>query len=315
MFPNKILFLLVGSFFFIGANIIFIIIFVKILLYVTRIRTKFWEEAKDYLGSLPHRNLNAIVNDLANKKKVNRKNYNMSFSQVTIDTNLNNEIRNGFSILILYDHNVDRKVLVGKILSNFFIDNNTVIFDRDYINYICGCEPAFIINDYLKDFVKNNTINTEPNIRCFSNKIYYIDAYYQNFSFRESLFRKRTRVLNERDTYNIIKAKNLGNIHSATVESYGKILDSIEDTSGRPPLCVIYDTLSSLKDTCETEHIIPYFTHCLVAEKQYKMITLILERINANEEYVKTLKYLADAVIEYTVDEKGILNGKLHKKV
>lgn len=313
-------------FVYIISIIVFILLLLRISLYVRKIRTNLIEELIDCISGffkniksiLLNKKMKVIIKDLEKKTRVDRDKYNIIIPQIKHDTGSDVKIEekfeidkysDGLSFLILYDYTVNREKLIGSILSNYLINKSESV-KKEFINYICADKPSFIINDYLINYVKNSlNMTIEPS--CFSNKIFYIDAYSKNFSFKETLFKNKSKIFESINNFNVIPAKSLGDIHSATVKSYKKILNNVDKASVQPALCVVYDTLTSM---CDPDHLLGYFTHCLVAEKQYKMITFIFEKNDVNKEYIDKLKYLVDYVVIYKSDKKGNISGTIEKR-
>jgi KaiC/GvpD/RAD55 family RecA-like ATPase len=208
-----------------------------------------------------------------------------------------NIIKNGYSFLFIGNN----KINISDLALQLLLDG---INNRETANYICVDKHPSQVWEKAKKIKSDITESNKD--------IIFIDAYTPNYGFDDEILADRLEKI-KADGVEVVKGKTIAGVHSATGAAF-RIIKKYEKEEKRKetrrPHRMVYDSLSTLEDASSMEQIKIFFNHCIPAEKNYKMITFIVEYEESNKEILTTIKRLVDGIIEF--EEK---NNKLFLKI
>jgi hypothetical protein len=133
----------------------------------------------------------------------------------------------------------------------------------------------------------------------------FIDAYSPRFAFTDDIHEENDRQLGDKRV-TCIKAKTFAGLHTALAEAFNVFkARETQDHDGRGerrPMVVMFVHVSALCDMESVEPFRVFWRHVIPSERNYGVITLILEDAQADPEILAPLKQLAAFV--FVAEEK-----------
>lgn len=209
------------------------------------------------------------------------------------DENDRNIIKDGYSFLLTGKSNIN----ISDFALQLLIDG---INNKETANYVCVDKHPSQIWEKAKKI--------KPDITEHNKEIIFIDAYTPNYGFDDEILADKLEKIKD-DGVEIVQGKTIAGVHSATGTAFKIIKKHEKEKKGkktRKPNRMVYDSLSTLEYASSIEQIKIFFNHCIPAEKNYGMITFIVEHDDSNEKMLNVLKRLVDGIIEFKEENNQI---------
>ena len=192
-------------------------------------------------------------------------------------------LRDGGSILFLYDDTEE----YSKIISSFIKES---ISEGDTVDYITTYKTPL-------EFCRS--VNEQEN-PLISKKLSIIDCFSPHYSFDDKVTKFAKQDFS-RKGFKFFDAESFAEIHTAANDSWYRFrkVCSEEENSFRIPHRTIYDSLSSLIHFSSDEQYLLFIRHVISSEKSYGMISLIIEPLSLENNLKVDMIRSSDVVIEY----------------
>lgn len=204
-------------------------------------------------------------------------------SFINIDSIHLQKVKNGGTILLLYQDEVDYMELISNYIVETIEDEETIDYVSTYKSPVEVC--ATFTNEQTPKIVK---------------KLSIIDCFTSHYAFDDKVV-KFAREGYSQKGFKFYKASSFAEIHTAANDSWYRFrrVCKAEENLYRIPHRTIYDTLSSLIRFSSEELYFLFLRHVISSEKHYGMISLIIEPNSLKEELKNDLIHMADIVIQY----------------
>jgi len=139
--------------------------------------------------------------------------------------------------------------------------------------------------------------------------IVLIDAYSPTFAFTDDIHHSNDRKLAQQGVQTV-RAKTFAGLHSATNTAFSLIQaqENKKKRNVRRPMVMVYLCTSALCEVESVEQFRIFWRHVLPSERNYGMLTIIIEDKEASDEVLSPLRQQVDFVIEFAVDSSGALS-------
>ena len=196
---------------------------------------------------------------------------------------LSKRIKKGGTILLLYEDTTD----YSKLIFDFIIET---INDQETVDYVSTFRTPIELCKYF----------STDQITKVTKKLSIIDCFTPHYSFDDKVIKYKKDEYSKMG-FKFYKAESFAEIHTATNNSWYRFRDicKSEENQFRIPHRTVYDTLSSLIRFSSEELYVLFLRHVIYSEKNYGMISLIVEPSSLKDDIKNDLKRMADIVIEY----------------
>lgn len=213
-----------------------------------------------------------------------RKRRTLMINSLSINSEeLSKRIKKGGTILLLYEDTTD----YSKLIFDFIIET---INDQETVDYVSTFRTPIELCKYF----------STDQITKVTKKLSIIDCFTPHYSFDDKVIKYKKDEYSKMG-FKFYKAESFAEIHTATNNSWYRFRDicKSEENQFRIPHRTVYDTLSSLIRFSSEELYVLFLRHVIYSEKNYGMISLIVEPSSLKDDIKNDLKRMADIVIEY----------------
>jgi len=220
---------------------------------------------------------------------------NLKSIPIDFETEEKEKMLNGYSFLFIGDYNTPLDIIALKFLIDGLEQGETT-------NYVCVNRHPSIIYSRIKELYPN--IDTKN----LDSSFIIIDAFTPNYGFFDEVNISQVKRLTK-DGVKVINGKTLPGIHTAAAKAFQLTKEYRKNKEGRETRLLhrmVYDGISTLEHLSSVEDIKVFFNHVIPSERNYEMLTCIVEDSTTNPEILDTLKQLVDCVFEIKLSEDKI---------
>lgn len=208
------------------------------------------------------------------------------FQNVNMD--LFEKVRKGGCVLVFYDDLYDPIEDIADLVRNTVACGETIDYISTYRTPIIFCDKF-----------------RESELENITKKLSIIDCFTPHYGFDDKVVKFKKQEYSQKG-FVFFDANSFADVHTAANNSWYRFRKMCrhQENEYRVPHRTIYDTLSSLIRFSSEEQYFVFLRHVIASEKEYGMVSIILEPMTLSKEIKGDLVRMADIALEFSQNEK-----------